>query len=219
MSHLNLRVGDEEKEISNALIKLSQSIKKTVFFLAGHGERDIQNETEPEGYGSLKHALEGESYEVKDFVLLTDESIPRENSILVIAGPKKPLIGKEIEAIKKYIDNGGKAVFMIEPRSAENLVSLLRSYGFGLKNGIIIEPSSMVLGGGDIAPIVAGYPSHDITNDFRFVTMFPYGRRVNVTKKDEGKTAVIANTSKYSWSEGDFSLFDKGTAQKDPDEK
>jgi len=129
------------------------------------------------------------------------------------------LIGKEIEAIKKYIDNGGKAVFMIEPRSAENLVSLLRSYGFDLKNDIIIDPSSKLVGGGDIAPIVAEYPSHDITNDFRFVTMFPYGRSVNVTKKDEGKTAVIANTSKYSWSEGDFSLFDKGTAQQDPDEK
>jgi len=234
-------VDNSEEEITNALIKLSQSIKKTVFFLAGHGERDIQNETEPEGYGSLKHALEGESYEVKDFVLLTDKSIPRENSILVIAGPKKPLIGKEIEAIKKYIDNGGKAVFMIEPRSAENLVSLLRSYGFDLKNDIIIDPSSKLVGGGDIAPIVAEYPSHDITNDFRFVTMFPYGRSVNVTKKDEGKTAVIANTSKYSWSEGDFSLFDKtaviantskyswsegdfslfdkGTAQQDPDEK
>src|SRR3989304_3775810 len=125
-------------------------------------------------------------------------------SISVIAGPKKPLIGKEIEAIKKYIDNGGKAVFMIEPRSAENLVSLLRSYGFDLKNDIIIDPSSKLVGGGDIAPIVAEYPSHDITNDFRFVTMFPYGRSVNVTIKDEGKTAVIANTSKNSWSEGDY---------------
>ena len=212
-------VDNSEEEITNALIKLSQAIKKTVFFLAGHGERDIQNETEPEGYGSLKHALEGESYDVKDFVLLTDKSIPKENSILVIAGPKRPLIEKEIEAIKKYINNGGEAVFMIEPRSADNLVSLLRSYGFDLKNDIIIDPSSKLVGGGDIAPIVAEYPSHDITNDFRFATLFPYSRSVNVTKKDEGKTAVIANTSKYSWSEGDFSLFDKGTAQQDPDEK
>ncbi|MGH7800873.1 MAG: GldG family protein [Thermodesulfobacteriota bacterium] len=212
-------VDNSEEEITNALIKLSQAIKKTVFFLAGHGERDIQNRTEPEGYGSLKHALEGESYDVKDFVLLTDKSIPKENSILVIAGPKKPLIEKEIEAIKKYINNGGKAVFMIEPRSAENLVSLLRIYGFDLKNDIIIDPSSKLVGGVDIAPIVAEYPSHDITNDFRFATLFPYSRSVNVTKMDEGKTAVIANTSKYSWSEGDFSLFDKGTAQQGPDEK
>src|SRR3972149_3284153 len=47
-------VENSEGEITNALIRLSQAIKKTIFFLAGHGERDIQNETEPEGYGSLK---------------------------------------------------------------------------------------------------------------------------------------------------------------------
>ncbi|HEY7536276.1 MAG TPA: GldG family protein [Thermodesulfobacteriota bacterium] len=212
-------VDNSEEEITNAIIKLSKNNKKAIYFLAGHGERDIKDDTEPKGFGNLKHALEGESYDVKELVLLSESSIPKENSILVVAGPKKPLIEKELGAIKKYLDQGGKAVFMIEPRSGDDLVSLLKNYGFDIKNDIIIDPSSKLVGGGDIAPIVTEYPSHDITRDFRFATIFPYARSISANRNDKIKTTVIANTSQYSWAESDFSLFDKGTAQQDPNDK
>jgi ABC-type uncharacterized transport system involved in gliding motility auxiliary subunit len=212
-------VDNSEEEITNGIIKLSKDKKKTIYFITGHGEGDIKDNTEPKGFGSLKHALEGESYNVEELVALPESSIPGEDSILVVAGPKKPLIEKEIEAIKRYIDLGGKAVFMIEPRSGDSLVSLLRNYGFDMRDDIIIDPSSKLIGGGDIAPIIAEYTNHDITNDFKFATIFPYSRSINVNNKDKVKTALIANTSQYSWAESDFSLFDKGTAQQDPGDK
>jgi gliding motility-associatede transport system auxiliary component len=212
-------VDNAEEEITNATIKLSKNIKKAVYFLTGHGERDIQDDSEPEGFGRLKRALEGESYEVKELVLLRELNIPEENSILIVAGPQKLLIEKEIEVIKKYLDNGGKGIFMIEPRSGGDLVSLLKDYGFDIKNDIIIDPSSKLAGGGDVAPIVSEYPPHDITSDFKFATIFPYSRSVDVIKKDEARTTVIARTSQYSWGETNFTLFDQGTAQHDLDEK
>jgi ABC-type uncharacterized transport system involved in gliding motility auxiliary subunit len=209
-------VDNAEEAFTNAIIKLSKNIKETVYFLAGHGERDIQNDSEPEGLGRLKQALEGESYEVKELVLLKELGIPKENSILVVVDPKKPLAQKEIEAIKKYLGDGGKAVFMIEPRSGEDLVSLLKDYGFDIKNDIVIDPSSKLAGGGDVAPIVAEYPPHEITSGFKFATLFPYSRAVDITKSDNARTTIIAKTSQYSWGETNFSLFDQGTAQKDP---
>jgi len=209
-------VDNAEEEITNAIIKLSKDIKETVYFLAGHGERDIQNDAEPEGFGRLRHALEDESYEVKELVLLKEPSIPKENSILVVAGPKKPLDQKEIEIIKKYLDDGGKAIFMIEPRLGEDLVSLLKGYGFDIKNNIIIDPSSKLVGGGDVAPIVAEYPPHEITSEFKFATLFPYSRSVDIAKSNDARTTIIAKTSQYSWGETNFPLFDQGTAQKDP---
>jgi gliding motility-associatede transport system auxiliary component len=212
-------VDNAEEEITNAIIKLSTNIKETVYFLTGHGERDIQDDRESEGFGRLKQALEDGSYEVKKLVLLKELSIPKENSILVVADPKKSLAQKEIEVIRKYIDDGGKAVFMIEPRSGEDLASLLRDYGFDIENDIIIDPSSKLAGGGDVAPMVAEYPPHEITSEFKFATLFPYSRSVDVIKNDNDRTAVIAKTSQYSWGETNFPLFDQGTAEKDPADK
>lgn len=209
-------VDNAEEEITNAIIKLSKGIKETAYFLSGHGERNIQNESEPEGFGRLKHSLEDESYNVKELVLLKEQSIPKENSVLVVAGPKKSLDPSEIEIIKKYLDSGGKAIFMIEPRSGEDLVSLLRGYGFDIKSDIIIDPSSKLAGGGDVAPIVAEYPPHEITSEFKFATLFPYSRSISIIKGNGIRATVIAKTSQYSWGETNFSLFDQGIAQKDP---
>lgn len=212
-------VDNAEQEITNALIKLSRDTRKIVYFLTGHGERDIQNSTEPQGLGMLNKALRDEAYEVKGLLLLRESSVPQENSILIVAGPQKPLLEKEVEAIRKYLDNGGKAVFMVEPRSGNEMVSLLKDYGFNLGDNVIIDPSSKLVGGGDVAPIVSQYPPHDITDGFRFATLFPYSRSIDVESKEKIRTTLIAKTSEYSWAETNLALFDQGIAQKDPDDR
>lgn len=212
-------VDNSEEELTNAIIRLSKNTQETVYFLTGHGERDIQDETESKAFGRLKHAFEDGSYVVKNLMLLKELSIPKDNSILVVADPKKPLTQKEIEVIKKYLDDGGKGIFMVEPRSGEDLVTLLKGYGFDINDDIIIDPSSKLAGGGDVAPIVAEYPAHEITSEFKFATLFPYSRSVDVIKSDNSRTTVIAKTSQHSWGEKNFSLFDQGSAQKDPGDK
>lgn len=212
-------VDDAEQEITNALIKLSKGIRKTVYFLTGHGERDIKDSSEPQGLGILSRALKDEAYEVKELLLLRESNVPKESSILIVAAPKKPLIEKEIEAIKKYLDDGGKAVFMIEPRSGNDLVLLLKNYSFDIGDNVIIDPSSKLVGGGDVAPIVTQYSPHDITDDFKFATLFPYSRTINAVTKDRVQGTEIAKTGEYSWAEKNFALFDQGIAQQDPDDK
>ena len=212
-------VDDAEQEVTNSLIKLSKGVRKTVYFLTGHGERDIKDNTEPQGLGMLTSALNDEAYEVKELLLLRESNVPGENSILIVAAPKKRLIEREIDAIKKYLNGGGKAVFMIEPRSGNDLVSLLKQYGFDVGDAVIIDPSSKLVGGGDVAPIVTQYPPHDITEDFKFATLFPYSRTVDVASKEGIHTTEIAKTGEYSWAEKNFALFDQGIAQQDRDDK
>lgn len=212
-------VNNAEEEITNAIIKLSRGTRKTVYFLTTHGERDIKDDSEAEGFGSLRRALEGESYIVEELVLLKKGSVPTGNSILIVAGPKKPLLEKEVQAVKKYLEGGGKAVFMVEPKSAKELVSLVKDYGFDMGNNVIIDPSSKLVGGGDIAPIVAEYPYHLITEGFNLATLFPYSRSVEAKEDDEFTVTVIAKTDQYSWAEDDFALFDQGIAEKNEDDK
>ncbi len=208
-----------EEEITNALFKLNRVVHKTVYFLAGHGERDINDDLEPEGLGSLNAALRDEGYEVKEFLLLRGDPMPAKDSVLIVSAPKQALSLKEISDIKAYLDNGGKAIFLIEPRSGGELVSILRNYGFAIADDIIVDPSSKLEGGGDIAPIVAQYAHHDITEGFRYATIFPYSRSIDVIEKDGTDAEVIADSGEYSWSENNFEMFDQGVAQQEEGDK
>jgi ABC-type uncharacterized transport system involved in gliding motility auxiliary subunit len=100
-----------------------------------------------------------------------------------------------------------------------DLVSLLKDYGIEIEDDIIIDPSSKLVGGGDVAPIVAQYPNHEITDNFRLATIFPFSRSINVINKDNVINNLIANTSQFSWAERDLSLFDQGVAQQDNGDK
>ncbi|HEX9665976.1 MAG TPA: GldG family protein [Thermodesulfobacteriota bacterium] len=208
-----------EEELTNALIKMSSNKKKGIYFLVGHGERDINNSSDAEGSGKLKRALEEEGYEVGELLLLRESIIPSKNSIMIVASPTKPLTEKELGDIRKYLDDGGKAVFLMEPRMGSDLVSLLKDYGIEIEDDIIIDPSSKLVGGGDVAPIVAQYPNHEITDNFRLATIFPFSRSINVINKDNVINNLIANTSQFSWAERDLSLFDQGVAQQDNGDK
>jgi ABC-type uncharacterized transport system involved in gliding motility auxiliary subunit len=208
---------DSEQEITNAILKLTRESEKTIYFLSGHGQRDMGDSVDAEGLGLLRKTILDEGYNVKEFLILRGEELPRENAILLVAAPKKAFSLKEIQYIKNYLNHGGRAVFMIEPRSGKEIASILKSYGFEIYDDVIIDPSSKLEGGGDIAPIVSDYPYHEITEDFRFATIFPYSRSIDVI--GDFNSTVLANTGEYSWSETDFELFNEGVAQKEESDK
>ena len=210
-------LNNAEQEITNAILKLTRESEKTIYFLSGHGQRDMGDSVDAEGLGLLRKTILDEGYNVKEFLILRGEELPRENAILLVAAPKKAFSLKEIQYIKNYLNRGGRAVFMIEPRSGKEIASILKSYGFELSNDVIIDPSSKLEGGGDIAPIVSDYPYHEITEDFRFATIFPYSRSIDVV--GDFNSTVLANTGEYSWSETDFELFNEGVAQKEESDK
>ncbi|MCK5710091.1 MAG: GldG family protein, partial [Deltaproteobacteria bacterium] len=163
-------LNNSEEEITNAILKLTRGSEKTIYFLSGHGQRDMGNSVDAEGLGLLRKTIIDEGYNVKEYLILRGEDLPRGNAILFVAAPKKALSLKEIQYIKNYLNRGGRAIFMIEPRSGKELVSILKTYGFELSDDVIVDPSSKLEGGGDIAPIVSDYPYHEITEDFRFST-------------------------------------------------
>jgi ABC-type uncharacterized transport system involved in gliding motility auxiliary subunit len=204
-----------EEDITNAIFKLNRKVNKTVYFMTGHGERDVNDDIEPEGLGVLSKALEDEGYKVNEFMLLRGDGVPEDNSVLLVAAPKQSFSLKEIGILKSYLDNGGKAIFLIEPRSGSEIASLLKGYGFDIRDDIIVDPSSKLEGGGDIAPIVAQYAHHDITEGFRFATIFPYSRSIAALEADGPGTDILAHTGQYSWSETNFELFDQGIAQQE----
>ncbi|MGH7320901.1 MAG: Gldg family protein, partial [Candidatus Rokuibacteriota bacterium] len=81
-------------------------------------------------------------------------------------------------------------------------------------------PQGRLLGAGPEVPVVGDYPSHPITQGFRFATLFPVARTVTVKEKPPaGVTAQgLARTSGESWAETNQEQIRTGQVKPDANE-
>jgi len=203
-----------EEDLTNAIVKITREKKKVIYFLEGHGE--LSTETSDEnGLSFVKDELVKLSYEVKKLTLALAETFPKDCAALVIPGPKKDLLPNEIETIRKYLEDGGRVYFMVDPESAPALPAVLETYGFRLQNDIIIDQPS-IFGGDYLMPVMSGLEYHEITKNFRYATIYPLARSVDVIdpKPDAVQMSqVLGKTSDYAYAKKDFALKQKMTVK------
>jgi ABC-type uncharacterized transport system involved in gliding motility auxiliary subunit len=209
-----------EESLTNAILKVTRDLTKAVYFLQGHGEKD-PNDKEQGGLAIAKEAIEKDGYLVKKLSLFEVDSIPDDAYIVIAAGPTKDLFEVEIEKLKRYLNKGRNAVFMIDPQvSLPNLEKLVSEYGILLDNDIIIDPISRIFGANYTVPVVTQYPEHEITKGFNVATFFPLARSVRI-KEDHPETLelkYIAQTGRSAWGEFDLENFKQGKASRDEDD-
>ncbi|GAB6063324.1 GldG family protein [Deferrisoma palaeochoriense] len=195
-----------EEALTNALVKVTREGKKTVYFLAGHGEHSI-NDTQRTGYSEAKKALEDQGFAVKELLLLKEGEIPKDCDVLVIAGPTKPFLDKEVEAVRSYLESGGKVLALLDPQVETGLEPVLEAWGAVLHDDVVIDTMSRLFGGSYTTPIVTEYPPHEITRDFQLATFLPMARSLDKAKSlPEGvRFSPIARTSNQAWGETDLS--------------
>lgn len=208
-----------EENITNAIIKVTRDTQKTACFVEGHGEVAL-DDSSAKGLSGLKTAFEAENYKVEKTLLATLESVPAQCSMIVIAGPDRPFQPNELTAIKKYLTGGGRAMFMVRPRTGEDLKPLLVEYGVTLEDTVVVDQVVRLFQGPSLglSPLVREYGAHEITANFRQVTMFPMVRSVRATSNGRQglEVAEIAKTSESSWGETDIeSIFSKSQAALD----
>ncbi len=207
-----------EQAIANAILRVTRSGKKVVYFLKGHGENDPEN-TESEGYSQVKRAIELENMEVKDLLLLRAEKVPDDAAVVIVSGPQKPLHEEELKRLSTYVKRGGKVLFMVDPQTEANLNPFLADYGLLLQEDVIVDRLSGLLGEGPLTPVITQYEPHQITEDFRTASFFPLARSIRVMEgngQPEGVSAgVLALTSPESWAETDLETLAEGEAELD----
>lgn len=234
LNTLHIRYGDEstnitdmsEEAVTNAILKLTKATKKNVYFLTGHGEPNIEERQDSAGYGAAKDALENENFQVKELLLSTQEGVPEEASLLVVANPKKPLLDHEIDAIDGYVTSGGRLLVMASAQAGEDLEPFLKDWGVELGDDIVVDQVIRLFAGPSLGvePIAQTYsPTHPITRGFRERTIFPMVRSVeaNSSPKEGLEVTWLIQTSATSWAERDLDgVFKQGEASFDePEDK
>lgn len=189
-----------EQELTNAIIRVSKDGKQKLLFLKDHEEHPLDG-TDKNGYSIAKETLQNQGYDVDELSLLSEGSVPEDTRVLIIAGPQKPLLPREIGAIRAYLEKAGKLLVMVDPQTNTHLEDFLAEWGLRLGKGVVIDTLSRLFGGDFTVPIVNTYPKHEITEGFNLATFYPVVQMITFDASNADLSfEPIAKTTPNSWS-------------------
>jgi ABC-type uncharacterized transport system involved in gliding motility auxiliary subunit len=194
-----------ESQISNAILKIVRVIEPRVCFTEGHGEKD-PNDTEILGISKLGEFLKNEGFQVGKIRTWDPTPIESVCDLIIVAGPQLGFTPSEITKISDYLMTGGRAIFLSDPDSKDNIAEIVKAWGIGLDNSLVIDLASRAIGASPAHPVIVNYDEeHPITKDFRFGVLMRTARRVFTSKNVSGVDATeIAKTSENSWADFDW---------------
>jgi ABC-type uncharacterized transport system involved in gliding motility auxiliary subunit len=203
----------EEQDITSALLKVTRTEKKVIYFLTGHRERDISGDGD-DGYSVVATSLRAQNYELRTLNLAITTTVPSDAAVVVIAGPQSTFLPDEVARLQAYLAQGGKALIMQDPPiQYENLDTglnevLSATWKVRFDGGVVVDlPSSLM--GSEFYPVVGEYHYSQITRDMTdLATFFPLACAVEQTEQDTSGNlffASLADTSDQSWAEQDTS--------------
>ncbi|MDR2413525.1 MAG: Gldg family protein [Odoribacteraceae bacterium] len=134
-----------EQQISTAFKRLVTPPARA-YFLSGHGERDSRKLGDGDYYTfvnsrSFRYSLVNSGFDVID--ILPGESLPEPGGILVIASPRLPLPADELQAIARYLDNGGDMLLVADPDTRNHVSPIVSNLGVTLLPGTLVSPSGV----------------------------------------------------------------------------
>lgn len=195
-----------EQILSSSIKSLIEEGSPVVYFLAGHGEGRIDDYDQHFGYSMIARFLHGENIEVRSLLLGGEKSVPSDCDALVIAGPTRPLIPREVDIIKSYLNASGRMLLMVEAGIVTGLENLLLDWGVRLSFDRVVGAT---LTGGEL--VVADYGDHVVTKALKNVrTIFNRPRSVEPTlapeafdagSVDRPSVTVLATCAADGWAE------------------
>lgn len=136
-----------EEGITRALIKLGHEKKKVIYFVHGHGEREL-NANDEEGLSGLQQDL-SVTYETKPLALYdVKNQVPDDAALVAIIRPTQQFLESEIQGLREYAKRGGGFLLALDPGSRTNIAQFCKTLGVEFKNNYILDLNSQVLGAG-----------------------------------------------------------------------
>lgn len=212
-----------EYELTSTILKVTTKVAKTVGFLTGHGELDI-NSPNSQGLRPLLDKTAKGQYDITTVNLQNGEAVDDTVATLVIAGPKQPLTEREKYELDQFIMRGGRALFLVDavllqPNTLQatplstGLNDMLAHYGVTLGNNLLVDrrfhDTARFQQG--FMTVIQPYPyfvkivkpnfstEHSVTNQLEVLTL-PWTSSVDATAKEGITATALAKTSEFGQS-------------------
>jgi ABC-type uncharacterized transport system involved in gliding motility auxiliary subunit len=180
--------------------------------VTGHGERNISGNDPETGYARVVADLREENYQVEEILLMQEQNIPDDTSILIVSGPKKDFLKQELEMVDDYIKNNGRVILLCDPYPLPELAKYMETLGVKLSRDFVIDNKSKLFAMDHLTPIVIPDRGHPIAENMNEAIVFPISRSVASVQVEglDQKTKIIAYSSPDSWAEQDTqSVYDE----------
>ncbi|HYI01491.1 GldG family protein [Hyalangium sp.] len=208
-SHTTLNTLSEQ-DLTNALLKLNAVGAQKVYFLTGHGEWPLESTAAAPGdpgaaLSELRKQLLQEGYTAEELNLAGQKEVPRDASLVIIAGARTPYTPPESEVLRQYLAAGGRMLYFAEFNVEPHLDALLAEYGVEVDKGIAAD--RQFNSGNPFALVSAFYSEHELTQPLlqrKLNIEFPTTRSLTVLRQGmaEGvKVSPVVLSSPFGWVE------------------
>lgn len=204
-----------EGALTSAILAVTRERQPQVRFTTGHGERDHQATNEA-GLSAFEEALKRQDMQVNAWDALGSRAVPTGTDLLVIAGPTTPWLPDEREALAKFLDQGGRALVLLEPALPQGgggtltptgLAPLLATWGVVADDDIVIDPARGLPFFGAETFYAATLGLHPVTSSLGGQpVLFMLARSVRAAPSPPAGVVVnsLAETSPDAWGETSF---------------
>lgn len=196
-----------EQAFSSAIQGVVQKTVPVVYFLTGHGERDITSFDRRTGFSGAAQLVERDNIAVKPLRLSTEKQIPANCAALIIAGASQSMSKAEEDIISTWLRRSGRLMVLTDAGQTSGLEKMLQKWGVLLRNDVVIDPDR-TLSSGEI--FAAAYNSkHPITAKLGNTaasfhmprSVEPDNPRSKTASADRPTVTPLVFSSKTSWSE------------------
>lgn len=183
-----------EQAVSSAIHSLALVQRPIVYFLNGHGERDLTDFSNPPGYGSLARLLRRDNIEARPLMLAESAGVPTDADAVVVAGPTRQLAQAEGALLDAYLERSGRVLALLDPGQTSGLEGLLESWGVRLARDQVV---GLTITGREL--LIREYGGHPVTKPLMgMVTMFYGARSVEPIAAPAASTVLPADQPRVS---------------------
>ena len=205
-----------EEGVTGAFIRNLKGTTRTVCFVTGSGEHQI-DDTERDGFSQFKDLVAKDEYQARSIDSLQKAEVPADCTAAVIAGPTHDYQQPEVDALRDYVQGGGRALFMLDPPIQfgtspiavnDALLRLLQGWGVTLNKDMILDlnPVGQLAGLGPQVALVTTYSTQPIVAQMRGSAVgFPLSRSMDIKSSDKTSVEKLFDSSSSSLATGNLS--------------
>ena len=206
-----------EKQITSAILSLVEAKKPKILFTQGHGEASLEPAGDGYSLSQARELLGKDNFELSSWDGLGRGDVPPGTDLVVVAGPRTSLAQPELDALGRYLDQGGRLLFLADPVISNGQIQLVdpalraffAKYGIELNDDLVFDPSSEISFFGAGAILTDNFGDHPIVEALaqtRTRVLLRLARSVKATSPAPAgwTTSQLVLGSQESWGETDF---------------
>ena len=212
----------DDREIALGVLRLLRKRQVVICFASSHGEYDIDNfefhthfegahnhshdvsgigvvQMEQHGLGRLRRAIEKLGLVARKVSFTTGQPIADDCAVVVEANPRTRYSPGETDVLRRYLERGGSAMFLIEPDYTldQSIAALLASAGIVVRDGVIVDPTEHYFTDEQMIA-VARYGSHPATRGLA-LSFYPGARPLQALRVAGVQVTPLAGSSSDSY--------------------